>query len=123
MPHPAGRANGEHSELAAAANELVGEGGENPSTGGTEWMADGDRAAHDVELRAIDLAEWRGVAGATRPLLGLEAAQITKHLGGEGFVHFDEVQIAEREAGTLQGDRRGEHGTHQQLFARIERRV
>ena len=66
--------------------------------GRAERMADRDRSAHHVELRAIDLAHRLGEPGALGPLLRLEALEVREHLRGERLVHLDEVDVARASA-------------------------
>ena len=59
-----------------------------------ERVADGDRAAADVDLRFVEF----------------EHPDAGQRLGGEGFVELDQVDVGERQAGALEGLLRGRHG-------------
>ena len=68
---------------AAAAAELVQEGGREAGAGAAERVAEGDRAAVDVEALLVDP----------------ELADAGEDLGGEGLVELDQVDLVEPEAG------------------------
>jgi hypothetical protein len=86
-------------------------------------MADRDRTAHHIETLQIDFAHRCRKARTTRPFRRDKSLEIAEHLRRKRFVHLDKIHVRERQPGALQRDRRGEHGTHQQLFTGIERRV
>ena len=65
--------------LAAAAAQLADEGGGEAGAGAAEGVAEGDRAAVDVELLLVD-AELAGAG---------------EDLGGEGLVELDQVDVVE----------------------------
>src|ERR1044072_5366239 len=72
--------------LAAAAAQLTDQGGGEASAGAAERVAEGDRAAVDVELLFVD-AELAGAG---------------EHLRGEGLVELDQVDLLEGETGRVE---------------------
>src|SRR5262245_32802833 len=72
---------------AAAAAELVKEGGGEAGAGAAERVAEGDRAAVDVEPLLVDP----------------ELADAGEDLRGEGLVELDQVDLVELEAGGGEG--------------------
>src|SRR5688572_28214464 len=60
QPHPALGADRDQPELDIAPLHLVGEGGDQPGTGGSERVANGDRASHDVGAGPVHFAHWGG---------------------------------------------------------------
>src|SRR3954451_1544991 len=84
-------AEGGDAELAAAALQLADQGAGEAGAGAAEWVAEGDRAAVDVEPLFVD-PELPGAG---------------EDLGGEGLVQLDQVDLVDRQAGVLQrpGDR------------------
>ena len=72
---------------AAAAAELVQERGGEAGAGAAERVAEGDRAAVDVEALLVDS----------------ELADAGEHLRGEGLVQLDQVDLVELEAGGGEG--------------------
>src|SRR5690606_16666394 len=84
---------------AAAALELVEQGGHDAHTGGAHRVPEGDARAVDVELVLV---------------VPVPALQHRQHLAGEGLVQLDEVHVPERQAGALEellhgGDRPDAH--------------
>jgi hypothetical protein len=122
-PMPPAAQDRHQPELSAAAYELVGERHENASSRRPEWMSDRDRATHHIELRPVDLTDRVGESGALGPIARQESSEVAQHLRGERLVHLDEIDVGKRQSRALQRRRRGEHGAHEQLLARIERRV
>src|SRR5437660_2403296 len=116
-------AHGHQTELTAAPTQLVQQRRRDARAGRTERMPDGDRAAHDVQLRTVNLADRFRKARALCPILGLKALEIRQHLSSKGFVHLDQIDIMQDESGAFQGNGCGEHWRLQQLFSRVERSV
>src|SRR5690606_1155460 len=77
--HPATDAHGHEPDSAAAAPELVNELRRELGARRTEWVAEGDGPAVDVQL---------GLVEAELPRDGQD-------LGGEGLVELDQVYVAE----------------------------
>src|ERR1700682_6619989 len=86
-PHPPTDAQGGEALLGVALLHLVEQGDENPRDRGADRVAERDRPAIDVEL------------------VGIEAQIFTDRAGlrGEGLVGLDEVGVADRPAGFVQG--------------------
>src|ERR1044072_9906854 len=75
-------AHGRNAEPAAAAAQLAEKGGGEAGAGAAEWVAEGDRAAVDVEALLVE-PELSGAG---------------EDLGGEGLVELDQVDLVDREA-------------------------
>src|SRR5690606_40341901 len=100
-------ADGDQAAAGALLLEELREGRHEASARGREGMPRRERAAVDVELRAVDRAERRVKAEALlaegRVLPRLEGRE---DLGGEGLVDLVEVEVRERESGA------GQHAGH-----------
>src|SRR4051794_10636689 len=90
----AGGADADHAAALAVFVQLLGEAGDDTAAGRREGVGGGQRAAVDVELLTVDLAQ-RFVAAELLPaevrvLPGLQRAQ---HLRGEGLVDLVVVEV------------------------------
>src|ERR671910_2565055 len=96
-PHAAGGADRDQPAAGATLGEQLAERRDDARAGRRERMADRDRTALDVELRAVDGAEGAGepepLAAEFLRLPGLERAE---HLRGEGLVDLVEVEVLQR---------------------------
>src|SRR5438132_5410926 len=88
---------------------------------GADGMADRDRAAVDVELAAVELAE-RAVEPEVRAaiVLALPRRETGEHLPREGLVDLHRIDVAPGEAVALHERRDRMHGAEAH-FRRIER--
>ena len=80
--------------------------GDHPRTGRGKGVAVGQRTAEDVELVHVYLAD--GLIAAqlvTGKLVAGKHLEVGQSLGGKGFVHVDQGQIAERDTGSVQRQR------------------
>src|SRR5688572_8385905 len=121
--HSARGANSHQAELLTAAPQFVQQGRRDSRTGCAEWMADCDRASHDVQPRLIHLADRTAEPRTLGPVLRLESAEIRENLRGERLVHLDEINVAKREARTVKSDRGSENWCLEKLLTRIECRI
>src|SRR5215218_10210469 len=79
-------AEGRDPILAAAALQLADQGAGEAGAGAAERVAEGDRAAVDVEALLLDP----------------ELASAGEDLRGEGLAQLDQVELVDRQAGVLQ---------------------
>src|SRR5690606_15630092 len=86
----AGCARRAERQLTAAALEFVQRLRDLTGARGREGMSERDRAAVDVELVEVDLADRLAASELLLgELLALESLGIAQDLRGEGFVHVD----------------------------------
>ena len=117
----AGRADGDERLAAAALVELLGGGGQDAPAGRGERVADRQRGAVDVELRAVDRAERLVEAEALAAELGvLPRRERRQDLGGERLVDLEEVEVLEGEAGALEHPRDRVGGRHEQPVVAVD---
>src|SRR5688572_8955553 len=121
--HSARGANSHQAELLTAAPQFVQQGRRDSRTGCAEWMADCDRASHDVQPRLIHLADRTAEPRTLGPVLRLESAKIRENLCGERLVHLDQIHVAEIEARAVKSDRCSENRCLEKLLTRVERGV
>ena len=76
-----------------------------------------------MSFDAIDFADGSANPPRSAQSRDLNPCEVAQHLRGERLVHLDEIHVAKSETRALERDRRGEHRPHEQLLARIERRV
>ena len=76
-------------------------------------MAEGDGAAHDVQLLPRDTPD---------PVL-LEDDEGRQDLRGERLVHLEEIDVVQSQPGATERDRDRVRGRDEQLIGRIDRRV
>src|SRR5262245_6402895 len=80
----AGRADADRAAPRAALVQRLGEAGDDAPAGGGKGVSGSERAAVDVELRPVDLAQGLLAPEAiTAEALVLPGAQRAEHLGGE----------------------------------------
>src|SRR5687767_7661697 len=122
-PQPAGRTHGHQPELPPPPRKFVSECRRYARPRGPERMTGRNAATHHVQPGPIDLTNRLPDARASCPLVGIQSAQVRQHLGREGLVHFDEVDVLQRQPRPRERDGCREDRRHQQLLARIERGV
>src|SRR5882757_6801804 len=93
--HAAADAQRDEGTLGAAALELVDHGSGDHGAGGAEWVAHRDGTTVDVEL----------LVGDVQVLLELQ------HHRGERLVQLEQVDVVDRQAGTVQHLAGGRGGT------------
>src|SRR5690348_6829190 len=76
VAHSARGANGHEAELSVATPELVDESGQDAPARRAEGVSNGDRAAHDIQPLAIDLADRLREAGPLGPFLRDKALEV-----------------------------------------------
>src|SRR6185369_11634094 len=96
---PAGGADRDEAASAAILVDDLRQRRQDASAGRGERMAQRDRAALDVHLAAIDLAELAGEADAIlAELVVVPGFQRAQHLARERFVDLVEIEILQLDA-------------------------
>src|SRR5215475_5140198 len=112
-PLAAGRTDRDEAAARSLLGKQLREIRDDPTAGGSERVAGGERRAVDVQPRSVDSARWLGQAEP-----GLREARVRprgkrgEHLRGECFVNLVEVKVADAEAGPPEQFRHREHWRH-----------
>ena len=116
-----GRAGSYEAIAGIFSLEAMAAIGDEAGTGGAEGMAQRQRPSPGVEAGAIDLSD-RAVAAQpiAAKFLIIEELQHRQHLGREGLVQLDDLDLIELEPGRVEDARYGQSRSQEELLDGIE---